>query len=474
MSLVANAGSDHEFEAGDVPVSAITLTAGASDLGAGSSVTGAEWVIISQPPSGGASLGAPSSLSTSFGPFNQIGDYVVALVITNDEDEVSEDVYELMPDSAVVVVRVLTANAELALPAKKEKGVWALLNSWLVLVDTIFKRLMDIWVSTGTIKAAAINEFVEDDGTDINGQYIGTDGITVDGYVNVGGAVYATSVTAATFTGGDLTADDILADTVTTPSLGVGSDSYAAGVNNIVITSGGLNGALDVEMLLQYNGSLASQRSQVLLKSGFVVVRGDPIGGGTDLKVDKIAKDAAGVLSIESSSFNGSNANIPGTATVGAIAYDGADPPAIQGSLPVMFWGKRVTKADFAAGSGPKTYLMPAIHATKSIEILSVSIESEAYAAATGLTGCALHVGDDDTGEDNTYVDAYEVSAAAASFAVHGANGSAMAGSRGFPNILGPGNKLRFILDPTGASIEDFTAGSWVIRVRYSIWQDPT
>ncbi len=135
MAVVANAGANTIFAAAALPGAAITLTAAASDLGGGASIASAVWSIISQPAGGAAVLSAPTSLSTTFGPFAVVGTYVYSLVITTNIGGVSQTDYQLMPDSAVAIVEAYTANALLPLPAFREKGVFAKVDAWLRKID---------------------------------------------------------------------------------------------------------------------------------------------------------------------------------------------------------------------------------------------------------------------------------------------------------------------------------------------------
>ena len=171
MPVLVNVGANYSYPASALAptVPAVNLTATTDDLGGGASITERAWTIISQPVGGGASLGSPTSQNTTFGPFAQVGTYIACCAIKNNLNVWSEQDYRLMPDTAVVIVRVRTANADIGLPGYKEKGggpgaedLFDLLNSWFVRIDRNDGRLADIWVSAGVIQADEIRSFNDD------------------------------------------------------------------------------------------------------------------------------------------------------------------------------------------------------------------------------------------------------------------------------------------------------------------------
>lgn len=149
--LVMNAGADVDYTVGSVPP-AVNLTSAAANIGDGTVLTAVQWSIVCAPEGHNATLVNADQLSGAqlIGIDDGIiGDFVLALVGTNDAAQTSEQVYRDMPDSAVIVIGVRTAYANLSIPSLDQKGYHEKVNAWALRIDSNYQRLEALQVTTG-------------------------------------------------------------------------------------------------------------------------------------------------------------------------------------------------------------------------------------------------------------------------------------------------------------------------------------
>lgn len=147
--LIMNAGADTNYTVGSAPAE-IALVSAAANIGDGTTITAVVWTLVCAPDGHAATLVDPTSLTVAkLAGATALGDYVLALVGSNDAAQTSEANYRDMPDSAVRVISVRTAYALLSVPSLDQKGYHTKVNAWASAIDLNHQKLVALNVTTG-------------------------------------------------------------------------------------------------------------------------------------------------------------------------------------------------------------------------------------------------------------------------------------------------------------------------------------
>ena len=120
-----------------LPVAAVNLDGGNSTLGDGAAIAVWAWTLLDGPAGHGASLFGAATQTPQLQNIDILGTYVIALVVTNDIGQVSEDDPLLMPDTAYVYVRVRTTTLLLQAPGYYQRNTRDLTNAWMLALEQL-------------------------------------------------------------------------------------------------------------------------------------------------------------------------------------------------------------------------------------------------------------------------------------------------------------------------------------------------